>query len=129
MTVDFKTMQAVGIGETVEAVAVLQDAIQCAKQMEAKMAEAKSEQELEIMMEKFATETPLPYLLVGIVGPLRDVEGGLKAVHAAAMMHAAMDIGPLAQRMSWDAMFHGMSRDEIVRKLVDIAQQKKRGLQ
>lgn len=129
MKADFKMMQAVGIGETVEAVAVLEDAIKCARQMEAKVAEAKSEQELEIMMEKFARETPLPYLLVGIVGPLRDVNGGLKAVHVAAMMHVAMDVDAFAQRMTWEAMFYGMNTEEIVRKLVDIAQQKKSGLQ
>lgn len=129
MKAGFKAMQAVGIKETTEAVAVLEEAISRAKDMQATMAGAKSVAELEMVMEKFARETPLPYLLIGIVGPMLDVQGGMKSIHAATIMHAAMDVEFLSRQMAWDAQFQGMSRKEIVLKLADIAKRKKAALQ
>lgn len=127
--VSFKTLQVVGVGEVVEAVAVLTDAIRVAKVMETDLLAARSVEELDMVMEKIGRATPLPYLMVTLVGPLRGVEGGLKPVHAAAMLECAMQVETMAQQMSWQARFAGMGTEEIVKALVEMAAHKKANLQ
>lgn len=127
--VSFKTQQVVGVGEVVEAIAVLTDAIRVAKVMETDLLAARSVEELDMMMEKFGRANPLPYLIVAMVGPLRDVEGGLKPVHAAAMIECAFQVETIAQQMSWQARFAGMGTEEIVKALVEMAAHKKANLQ
>jgi hypothetical protein len=127
--VSFKTLQIVALGEVLEAVAVLTNAIRVAEAMETDLAAARSAEELDMVMEKIGRANPLPYLIVAMVGPLRAVEGGLKPVHAAAMIECAMQVETMAQEMSWQARFAGMGAEEIVKALVEMAAHKKANLQ
>lgn len=129
MTEDFKTMQVVAVGELVEATSVLHAAIKAAKDMEEATLAASSSEELDAMLEKIGREDPLPYLLASLVGPLKGVRGGFKAMHACAMIEAAMQVDLLAMQLALGVNIAGMSQDEIVKTLVEAALMKKARLQ